>query len=264
MQILVIGDVIGKPGRKILSHWLPELRSSYRPDLIIINGENAAGGFGLTPNVADEIFNMGVHCITSGNHIWDKKEIYGYIAGESRLIRPANYPPMTPGAGIFTTEVKPFGKVAVINLIGRVFMGPADCPFRTIDAILADFPIDLKNIIIDMHGEATSEKIAMGHYLNGRVTAVIGTHSHVVTADETILSLGTAYITDIGMTGPVDSIIGIKKELILNKFLSSMPVKYEVASGKSVLRGVMVSVDQTTGKASQITRIERWSLEQAT
>lgn len=258
MRILMIGDTIGKPGRRMVARFLPELRARYQADLVIVNGENAAGGFGITPEVARELLDLGVHCITSGNHVWDKKEIYGYIASEPRLLRPANYAPGQPGRGFLVTEVEPYGKVAVLNLIGRVFMGPADCPFRAADAILANLPADVKVIVVDMHGDATSEKVAMGRYLDGRVSAVLGTHSHVVTADESLLPNGTAYLTDIGMTGPIDSVIGIKKELIIQKFLTSMPTRYEVAPGPAVLRAVAVAVDPDTGRAARIERVTRW------
>lgn len=258
MRILMIGDIVGKPGRQILASCLPELKASYSADFVVVNGENAAGGFGITPDLARELFDLDIDCMTSGNHIWDKKEIYNYIASEPRLLRPANYPPGVPGNGVLVTDVEPYGKVAVINLIGRVFMGPSDCPFRTADTILANIASSVKIILVDMHGEATSEKVAMGHYLDGRVSAVIGSHSHVVTADESILPKGTAYITDIGMTGPVDSVIGVKKELILQKFLSAMPVRYEVAGGPVALRGVVIGVEPDTGTAEEIKRIERW------
>lgn len=258
MRILMIGDIIGKLGRKIVADFLPELIAAYQIDFIVVNGENSAGGFGITPPVARELFDLGIHCITSGNHIWDKKEIYGYIASEPRLLRPANYAPGAPGQGVYLTEVESYGQLAIINLIGRVFMGPADCPFRKVDSILADLPSTVKMILVDMHGEATSEKIAMGHYLDGRVSAVLGTHSHVVTADESILPNGTAYITDVGMTGPVDSVIGVKKEMILEKFLSHMPMKYEVASGPVALRAVVVNLDPDTGKSDRIMRVVRW------
>lgn len=254
----MIGDIIGKPGRKIVANFLPELIAAYQIDFIVVNGENSAGGFGITPPVARDLFDLGIHCITSGNHIWDKKEIYEYIASERRLLRPANYAPSTPGQGVYITDAESYGQVAIINLIGRVFMGPSDCPFRTVDTLLAGLPSTVKMILVDMHGEATSEKIAMGHYLDGRVSAVLGTHSHVVTADESILPNGTAYITDVGMTGPVDSVIGVKKELILKKFLSNMPLKYEVASGAVALRAVVINVDPDTGKSDRIMRVVRW------
>lgn len=256
MKILFIGDIVGKIGRHTVKSLLPNLVDRYKIDMVIANGENAAGGFGITEKTAAEIFGFGVHVITTGNHIWDKKEAVSYIAKENRILRPINYPPNTPGVGsiIFTLQGKE--KIAVINVSGRVFMNTLDCPFRTAMAEAKRLREATNIIVIDFHAEATSEKIAFGYYMDGMVSAVIGTHTHVQTADEKILSGGTAYITDVGMTGPQTSVIGIEKEQIIERFLSQMPRKYEVAGGKGLLSSVVIEIDEKSGKAMAIQRLQ--------
>ncbi|MCL5670211.1 MAG: TIGR00282 family metallophosphoesterase [Acidobacteria bacterium] len=238
---------------------LPELVSEYAPDLVFANGENAAAGFGITPALADELLGLGIAVLTTGNHIWDKREIYPYLAEHSDgpLLRPANYPPQVPGRGLYLGKTQAGLEYAVINLQGRVFMPPIDCPFRTIDALLESMPETVKLRFVDMHAEATSEKLAMGWYLDGRVTAMVGTHTHVPTADETVLPGGTAYITDLGMTGPFESVIGIGKEIAIRKFLSQLPERFEVATADVRLCGVLVEADVRTGHAVSIERVVR-------
>ena len=254
MRILFIGDIFGRPGRTIVKERLPELVKNHAIDLVIANGENAAAGFGITPPLAEELFELGIEVLTSGNHIWDKREIVDYFhmangnphSPARRLLRPANYPAGMPGWGLYqgTKDDVPY---AVLNLQGRVFMISNDDPFRTADQLLKD--VMAKIVLVDVHAEATSEKISMGWYLDGRVTAVVGTHTHVPTADERVLPKGTAYITDVGMTGPYDSVIGIKKELIMEKFLTNMPMRFEPASGDVRLCAVVIDCDTITGKA---------------
>ncbi len=260
MRILFIGDVFGRPGRSIVRQRLPELRDQYRADLVIANAENAAGGFGVTPAIAEELFDLGIAVLTTGNHIWDKREIIDYFHSADgnprsparRVLRPANYPAGSPGFGLYE-GVAGDTAYAVINLQGRVFMGGNDDPFRVADALLKQ--VHAKVILVDMHAEATSEKVAMGWYLDGRVTAVLGTHTHIPTADTRILPKGTAYQTDLGMTGPYDSVIGIQKELVLNRFLTNMPARWEAASGDVHLCAVMVECDAGTGRATAVERI---------
>ncbi len=251
--VLFLADIIGKPGREALSHRLPALMDLHKPDIIIANGENSAGGFGVTEDCARELFTYGIECITTGNHVWDRKEVVSLFLKENRVIRPANLPEENPGKGIYTGR-KNGVKFAILNLLGRVYMGPADCPFKTADRELARLSDDIKIRIVDIHGEATSEKQALGYYLDGRVTAVIGTHTHVATDDLKILPGGTSYITDAGMTGPTESIIGMKKELIIQKFITSMPVRYEVASGPSILEGVVLRISEE-GKTIEASKI---------
>jgi len=243
MKVLFLGDVVGAPGRRAVEELLPRLVTRHAIDLVLANGENAAGGIGITPAVADQLLNMGIDLLTSGNHIWKHKEIIPYLAETDRLLRPANYPPDTPGQGFTVLETAAGERAAVLNLEGRVFMSPLECPFRTADQALASLPPEVKVILVDMHAEATSEKLAMGWYLDGRVSAVIGTHTHVQTADERILPAGTGYITDAGMTGPVDSVIGMKKEIILERFLSQLPQPFKVAGGNIQLQGLVLQID---------------------
>ena len=259
MRILFIGDVFGQPGRRIVKEFLPALVGEYDPDLVLANSENAAGGFGITPPIVEELLDMGIAVLTSGNHIWDKKEIYAYLNEHSdgRLLRPANYPHSVPGHGLYLGKTRSGFGYAVLNLQGRVFMSPIDCPFRTADDQLAKIPAEVKIRIVDMHAEATSEKVSMGWYLDGRVTAVVGTHTHIPTADETILPGGAAYITDLGMTGPHDSVIGIEKQSVIQKFLSQLPARFEVAKGDVRLNGVLIEADPLTGRAASIQRIVR-------
>ena len=255
MNILFVGDIVGKPGRDLVRRGLPALIERYQLDLVIANAENAAGGFGITREVGDVLLDTGIDVLTSGNHIWDKKEAIEYIGAEPRLLRPANYPAGVPGNGAFLARADKGRPVGVINLMGRVFMLNIDDPFavvlREIEAIRGRTRV----IIVDFHAEATSEKIAMGWYLDGKVTAVIGTHTHVQTADNQILPAGTAYITDVGMTGPHDSIIGVEKEAALGRFLNAMPVRFETATGNPRLNAVLLTCDEETGKASALERV---------
>ena len=257
MKILFIGDIFGHPGRRIVKELLPALVGEYDPDLVLANGENAAAGFGITPPLVEELLDMGIAVLTSGNHIWDKKEIYTYLNehADGRLLRPANYPPGAPGHGVYLGKTRSGFDYAVLNLQGRIFMNPIDCPFRTADAELAKIPSQVKVRIVDIHAEATSEKISLGWYLDGRVTAVVGTHTHVPTADERVLPNGTAYVTDVGMTGPYDGVIGVKKELVVGKFLNGMPVRFEPATGDARLCAVVIDCDDDTGKARTIERL---------
>jgi hypothetical protein len=254
MKILFIGDIIGSPGRGIVKRLLPGIIEEHGVELVIANGENAAAGFGLTPAVLKELLGMGIGCISSGNHLWDKKEILTVVAKEPRLLRPANYPDPVPGHRYGIYGVKGH-KVGVLNLLGRVFMPPMDCPFRTADQVIAEIKKETDIIIVDIHAEATSEKIAMGWYLDGRVSAVIGTHTHVMTADERVLTEGTAYITDAGMCGGFDGVIGMNKKGIIQRFLDQMPAKFTPAEGDVRFNGVIVEVDEKNGKANAISRI---------
>ncbi len=258
-KILFIGDICGQPGRRIVKEVLPGLLDEYSPDLILANGENAAAGFGITPPLVEELLALGIAVLTSGNHIWDKKEIVPYLAehADGRLLRPANYPGQAPGHGLYLGKTRGETDYAVLNLQGRVFMSSLDCPFRTADALIAQVPHEVKIRIVDMHAEATSEKLAMGWYLDGRVTAVLGTHTHVPTADETVLPKGTAYITDLGMTGPHDSVIGMEKQLVIQKFLNQMPARFEVAKGDVRLSAVLIEANPETGRALSIRRLVR-------
>jgi metallophosphoesterase (TIGR00282 family) len=254
MKILHIGDIVGSPGRVAFTKLVPAIKAEENIDFVVANGENAAAGRGITPAIADELFKAGADVITLGDHTWDQRELAQHIAVEPRLIRPANFAPGCPGKGWVTIDT-PHGRVTVIDLIGRVFLNPVDCPFRAVDAILktgADFG---KVIIAEIHAEATSEKIAMGRYLDGRTSLVAGTHTHVQTSDDAILPKGTAYITDLGMTGPKDSVLGRDVESVLQKFLTGMPVKFDVAKNDVALEGVIVTVDPATGRASKIKRI---------
>lgn len=255
LVVLMIGDVFGEPGRRAVLGLLPRLKREHQVDLTIANVENAAAGFGVTPAIARTFLDGGVDVLTSGNHIWDKKEIVEYIAKENLLLRPANYPPGTPGVGSIVVKGGAY-KVGVLNLMGRVFMPAVDCPFRKADEELPRLRQETPVIIVDMHGDATSEKQAMGWYLDGRVSAVLGTHSHVQTADERILPGGTAHITDLGMTGPVDSVIGVEPAIALQRFLSGMPNRFEPAKGPTRLQGAVVSIDPESGRALEIVRLQ--------
>jgi metallophosphoesterase (TIGR00282 family) len=259
MKILFIGDIFGQPGRRIVKESLPALRDEFAPDLILANGENAAAGFGITPSLVEELLDLGISVLTSGNHIWDRKEIIPYFQehADGRLLRPANYAAGTPGSGLYLGTTNEGIEYAVMNLQGRVFMAPLECPFRTADNLLGSIPATTKIRVVDFHAEATSEKQALGWHLDGRVTAVLGTHTHIPTADESVLPGGTAYITDMGMTGPFDSVIGIEKETVIRKFLNQMPARFEVASGDVRLCAVLIEADPETGRASSIRRILR-------
>jgi metallophosphoesterase (TIGR00282 family) len=243
MNVLFLGDIVGSPGRRAVEELLYRLVDRYLIDLVVGNAENASGGIGITPPVADQLLNMGIDLLTSGNHIWKHKDILPYLEDTDRLLRPANYPPDTPGRGYTVLETAIGEKAAVINLEGRVFMNPLECPFRTVDQVLSLVPPEVKVILVDMHAEATSEKLAMGWYLDGRVSAVVGTHTHVQTADERVLPQGTAYITDVGMTGPINSVIGMKTEVILERFLTQRPQSFKVASQNIQLQGVVLKLD---------------------
>jgi metallophosphoesterase (TIGR00282 family) len=256
MRILFIGDIVGKPGREAVRVLLPRLVKKYNIDLSIANGENAAGGSGITPRISEELFASGLDALTSGDHIWKKKEILETMDSEMRIFRPANYPPGTPGRGYGTIKTKKGRKAAIINLQGRVFMSSLDCPFRRAQEAIKELKKETPVILVDMHAEATSEKIALGWFLDGEVAAVLGTHTHVQTADEKILPGGTAYITDVGMSGPYDSVIGRKPEQILARFLTQMPVRFEMAEDNVQIHGVVLEIDESAGKAKSIERIQ--------
>lgn len=257
MKILFISDIVGKPGRRAVHELLPEIIGGRDVDLIIANCENAAGGFGITRDVVEELFRNNIHVLTSGNHVWDKKEAEEFIGDYKNLLRPANYPPGAPGQGSVLVPVASGKLVGVINLLGRVFMRPVDCPFRTAETEIAKLREFTEVIIVDMHAEATSEKQAMGWFLDGRVSAVLGTHTHVQTADERILTKGTAYISDAGMTGPFESVIGVQRDSVVTGFLTGMLSRFEVAKRDVWLQGVLIDVDENTGKALRIERISR-------
>lgn len=256
MNLLFIGDIVGRPGRYALTRSLGRLVDQYAVDLVVANCENSAAGFGLTMDVARELYDAGVDVLTSGNHIWDKKEIFGYLDQQSKLLRPANYPSGLPGRGWGLYETAAGVPVAVLNLEGRAFMSNLECPFRAADTLLEEIHKRARIVFVDFHAETTSEKISLGFYLDGRVSAVIGTHTHVQTADERILPGGTAYLTDAGMTGSRDSVIGIRKEEALERFLTQTPVRFEVAKKDPWLNGVLVEVDEATGKATKIVRLQ--------
>lgn len=257
MNILFIGDIFASPGRGLVARYLQEIISTEKIQLAVANAENSAGGFGITPLIAQELFSIGLDLLTTGNHVWDKKEIYDYLAREPRVLRPANYPQELPGQGSIVTKARDGTQVAVINLQGRVHMPAIDCPFRKADEILGSLDAAVKIRLVDFHAELTSEKNAMGWYLNGRVSAMLGTHTHVPTADERILSGGTAYQTDVGMTGPYESVIGSEKNLALRRFLTGMPIRLDNAKGGAELHATIVSVDPATGRALEIRRYTR-------
>lgn len=252
MNILIIGDIVGRPGRQVVVEYVRDLRKQHRINLVIANGENAAGGFGLTVNTAQELLGNGIDVLTSGNHIWAQKEIIPYLNGDMPILRPLNYPDGVPGRGYLVT-----GKTLVVNIIGRTFMNSYDCPFRAMDRLLEELDPRPPVIVVDFHAEATSEKIAMGRYLDGRVSAVLGTHTHVGTIDTQILPGGTAYVTDIGMSGPMDSVIGDDADAVLQRFLTMMPHHLSVGKGSPSLDAVLVEVDENSGKAISIERIRR-------
>jgi len=261
IRLLFIGDIVGKPGRELIRRGLPGLRSYHQADLVIANAENSAAGFGITREIGDDLLDQGIDVMTSGNHIWDKKEAIEYIGAESRLLRPANYPAGVPGNGSYLARTGSGVPVGVLNLMGRVFMLGIDDPFavalREIEALKSRARI----VFVDFHAEATSEKVAMGWHLDGKVTAVVGTHTHVQTADDRILPKGTAYLTDVGMTGPHDSIIGVEIDAALGRFLNAMPARFETASGNPRLNAVVVEADEASGRAVEIERIS-YSLDE--
>jgi metallophosphoesterase (TIGR00282 family) len=246
----MIGDVVGRPGRRAVQHFLPGLRHDYELDMVIANGENTAGGIGITPDTAKELCNCGVDVITTGNHVWAKKEIMPHLDGELPIIRPLNFPPGVPGRGFLEIN-----GVLVVNIIGRVFIGQYDCPFRAMDCFLSELKSKAKVIIVDFHAEATSEKVAMGRYLDGRVSAILGTHTHVPTADCYIMPKGTAYVSDVGMVGPVDSVIGVDTESAIRSFLTGMPHRFFVSEGDAVFDAILVDADEATGRAKNVKRI---------
>lgn len=257
MNVLFVADIVGKPGRRILSNRINKLKLEHSVDLVIANGENSAGGFGITPDIAQELFRSGVEVITLGNHIWNRKEIIGYLPGQSRLIRPLNLPKGSPGSTLYQENIKGV-RVALFCLLGRVFMGDcvmAECPFFASRDLLEKIRQDADVIIVEVHAEATSEKMALGYFLDGKAEAVIGTHTHISTTDARILPHGTAYITDIGMTGPADSVIGVDKKIIINKFLTQIPAKFEVAEGKAQLEGIIIKNIENK-EARSISRIK--------
>ncbi|MBN2460104.1 MAG: TIGR00282 family metallophosphoesterase [Candidatus Cloacimonetes bacterium] len=256
MKVLFLGDVYGKPGRHIVIEHLPALRQELKVDFCIANGENVAHGRGISEKTAYPLFQAGVDVFTSGNHLWDKKEVLDYLPTENRILKPLNYSSQALGNTIYYTRLNE-GEIAVLCLVGQAFMGPANSPIQAIEAVLAEIRMRAGMIIVDIHAEATAEKRALGFYLDGKVSAVIGTHTHIQTADDEILPQGTAYITDVGMTGPHDSVIGIRKELILQKLITGMPVQYEVAETGLQINAVLVEIDANTGRAVSIIRIKR-------
>src|SRR5207245_2515256 len=256
MNILMVGDVYGEPGRQAIAKLVPRLRQEHAIRFCVGNIENAAGGFGVTAAIARQTLEAGADVMTSGNHIWDKREIVEYITKENLLLRPANFPAGTPGVGHVTVKAGPH-KIAVLNLMGRVFMLPIDCPFRKADEILPELRKETPIVLVDMHCEATSESLAMGWYLDGRASAVVGTHRHVQTADERVLPGGTAYITDLGLTGPTDGVIGVDRDQIIQRFLNQMPIRFETAKGPAALQGVVIVVEPATGRASLLALLRR-------
>lgn len=256
MRILMIGDVVGRPGRAAFAEFTPRLRQELKADLVVVNGENAAGGKGLTRRAFDELTRGGADVVTSGNHIWDKKEVHEIIDAEPYLVRPANYPAGTPGRGWCAYPLRA-KTVGVMNLSGRAFMPAMDCPFQKVEELLREMRDVCDIILLDFHAETTSEKMAMAWYLDGRVNAIVGTHTHVQTADERILPRGTAYISDLGMTGPYNSVLGVKPECILKKFTTGLPVRFEVAEGPSVYAGVLITIDDATNRTTKIERVLR-------
>jgi hypothetical protein len=255
LKLVYFGDVVGKPGRQALARRARAIAEEEKAGFVVANCENVAGGMGVDPGTARELLATGVDVLTSGNHVWQKREIYPLLDSSDRLLRPANFAPGVPGRGfgVYATGSGP--PVAVVNLIGRVFMAPADCPFRAADEVLARIGDRAKVILVDMHAEATSEKNGMGRYLDGRVSAVIGSHTHVQTADEGVLPGGTAYITDTGMCGPTESVIGMRVDQVVKRFLDQMPVRFEVGKGPAIVQGVVLDVDEATGRARSIRRI---------
>jgi metallophosphoesterase (TIGR00282 family) len=255
MQILFIGDIFGKPGREIVRRALPALVDRHQIDFVVANGENAAAGFGITGDIADTLFGYGIDVMTSGNHIWDKKEVLDYIPRQPKLLRPANFPAGVPGRGSYLGRTRTGEPVGIVNIMGRVFMTPLDDPFAVVVKEIEALRAKTRIVIVDFHAEATSEKVAMAWHLDGRATAVLGTHTHVQTADDRILPKGTACLTDVGMTGPHDSIIGVTVEAALGRFLNSMPARFEAAGGLARLNAVVITADPATGKATKIERL---------
>jgi 2',3'-cyclic-nucleotide 2'-phosphodiesterase len=254
-RILFIGDIVGKPGRELVRRGLSALVAHHRVDLVIANGENSAAGFGITPDIADDLMSYGVHVITGGNHSWDKREILNYIGDHPRLIRPANFPSTAPGRGHFVATASNGVRVGVVNVMGRVFMNQLDDPFRVVLEQIEAVKTEATIVFVDFHAEATSEKVAMGWHLDGRVAAVVGTHTHVATADARLLLNGTAYMTDVGMTGPHDSVIGVDRRAIIQRFLTGLPQRFDTATENPRLNAVLITADESTGRATAIERI---------
>jgi metallophosphoesterase (TIGR00282 family) len=259
MRVLFIGDIVGAPGREIVRERLGDLVTTRKIDLVIANGENSAAGFGITPRIAEELFGYGIEVLSGGNHSWDKREILEFMPHEPRLLRPANFPDSNPGAGMYLGTARNGVKYAVINVQGRIFMPANEDPFRKVDELLATLPGDVSFVLVDMHAETTSEKMALGWYLDGRVTALVGTHTHVTTADERVLPAGTAYITDVGMTGPHDGVIGMDRIGIVKKFLDGMPARFEVAQGNVQMNCVVIEAD--SGQRNSAGRLPATSIE---
>jgi len=253
MRVLVVGDIVGRPGRKTFEKYVRNFKEKY--DFIVANGENSAAGFGITSKIAEEFYALGVDVITSGNHIWDKKEIYTYLEGTDRLLRPLNYPKGVPGKGYTILKSRSGIKVGVVSLQGRVFMPPTDCPFTRFSEVIEEIKRECKIIIVDFHAEATSEKIAMGRYFDGKISVLYGTHTHVQTADEKILLEGTGYISDVGMTGSDNGVIGMDAKSIIPKFIECLPQRFEIANGKERLNGLDIEIDEETGECTRIDRI---------
>jgi 2',3'-cyclic-nucleotide 2'-phosphodiesterase len=256
LRVLFVGDIVGSVGRRMIKENLPSIISDYHIDFCLANGENAAGGLGITPKVSEELFAAGIQVLTSGNHIWNKKEVMAYIIQEQRLLRPTNYPRETPGHGSIIVDTSRGEKIAIINLLGRIFIDYIDCPFKAAEREIAEVKEKTKVIIVDLHAEATSEKSALGWYLDGKVSAVIGTHTHVQTADEKILPQGTAFISDVGMTGPEESVIGMKRADVIDRFITRIPKKVEPAKGPGQLDAVIIDIEPLAGRASSIKRLQ--------
>jgi metallophosphoesterase (TIGR00282 family) len=257
VRVLFVGDVVGRPGRNMLIRQLPLLRDELKPNLVVVNAENAAGGFGITPAVAEELFAAGADVLTTGNHIWDQREVLPYLDGPRPILRPINYPEGVPGRGCWHwRSADGTGEAIIVNAMGRIFMSPIDCPFKALDSLLSSLDAQYP-IIVDFHAEATSEKQAMGWFLDGRVSAVVGTHTHVPSADARVLPRGTAFVTDVGMTGPLNSVIGVAVEPILEHFVRRVPMRLEVAKGPCVLNAVLIDIDEDTLMASQICRVDK-------
>jgi len=255
LKVLLVGDIVGAPGRYAVEVALPKLIERHKIDFVVANAENAAGGSGLTPDIADELFSLGVHCITTGDHVWRQKDIVPRLETDNRILRPANFPERASGKGFALIEAGRDLQVGVVNLLGRIFMNPINDPFDAVDKLVSELSLDTPVIVVDVHAEATSEKVAMGWFLDGRVSAVIGTHTHIQTADERVLPSGTAYITDVGMTGPYDSVIGRAKDKVIAALTTAMPRHFDVAEGDVRLAGAIVTVDTATGRASSIERV---------
>ena len=255
IKLLFVGDIVGRPGRELMRRGLAPIVAQYGIDLVIANAENAAAGFGLTPDIADDLFEYGVHVMTGGNHTWDKKELIPYLADHPRVLRPANFPAGVPGVGHCVARTAAGVPIGVVNIMGRVFMVALDDPFRVVEQAIEAVRREATIVLVDFHAEATSEKVAMGWHLDGRATAVVGTHTHVQTADERVLPQGTAYITDVGMTGPHDSVIGVERTAIIQRFLTALPQRFETATENPRLNAVIVTADEATGRATAIDRL---------